>query len=50
MTSQTTQHKYNTFIMQYLKGTGNHTMQFSQLIEYKFRNIFLETSNTKCGG
>ena len=50
MTSQTTQHKYNTFITPYLKGKGNHTMRFSQLIEYIFRNIFLETSNTKCSG
>ena len=25
-------------------------MEFGQLIEYNIRNIFLEKSNTKCGG
>ena len=25
-------------------------MKFGQIIEYKMRNIFLEKSNTKCGG
>ena len=25
-------------------------MKFGQLIEYNMRNIFLEKSNTKCGG
>ena len=29
---------------------GNLTMKFGQLIEYNMRNIFLETSFTKCGG
>ena len=26
---------------------GNEAMKFGQLIEYNFRNIFLEKSNTK---
>ena len=29
---------------------GNETMKFGQLIEYNMKNIFLEKSNTKCGG
>ena len=29
---------------------GNQEMKFSQLIEYKMRNIFLEISSTKCRG
>ena len=29
---------------------GNQTMEFSQLIEYNVRNIFLEKSYTKCRG
>ena len=27
----------------------NQAMEFGQLIEYNMRNIFLETSYTKCG-
>ena len=29
---------------------GNQTIKFGQLIKYNIRNIFLETSYTKCGG
>ena len=29
---------------------SNQTMKFGQLIENNMRNIFLEKSNTKCGG
>ena len=32
------------------RGKDNHTMKFGELIEYNMRNIFLETSYTKCGG
>ena len=28
----------------------NYTMKFGELIEHNMRNIFLETSYTKCGG
>ena len=31
------------------RSTGNQTVKFGQLIEYKMRNIYLK-SNTKCGG
>ena len=27
-----------------LRGKGNHTMKFGQLIEYNMKNIFLEKS------
>ena len=30
------------------KSKGNQTMEFGQLIEYNFRNIFVEKSYTKC--
>ena len=30
--------------------TDSQTMKFGQLIEYNMRNIFLETSHTKCSG
>ena len=33
-----------------LRGKGNQTMYFSQLIRYNMRNIFLEKSYTLCGG
>ena len=33
-----------------LRGKGNQTIKFGQLIEYNKRNIFLEKSYTKCGG
>ena len=32
-----------------LRGTGNQTMKFGQLIECTMTNIFLEKSKTKCG-
>ena len=32
------------------RSTGNQTMVFGQLAEYKMRNIFLEKPFTKCGG
>ena len=32
------------------KSKGNQAMKFGQLIEYKMRNIFLETLYTKYGG
>ena len=32
------------------KSKGNQTVKFDQLIECNMRNIFLETSYTKCGG
>ena len=32
------------------RSKGNQTMKFDQLIEYNLRNIFLEKSDTKCGG
>ena len=31
------------------RSKGNQTTKFGQLIEYNMRNIFLETSYTKCG-
>ena len=33
-----------------LRSKGNQTVKFGQLIECKTRNIFLEKSNTICGG
>ena len=33
-----------------LKGKGNQTMKFGELLEYKMRNILLGKSYTKCGG
>ena len=30
------------------RSNGNKTMKFGQLIEYNFRNIFVEKSYTKC--
>ena len=32
------------------RSKGNHTVKFAQLIEYNMRNIFVEKSDTKCGG
>ena len=32
------------------RNKGNQPMKFSQLIEHKLRNIFLEKSYAKCGG
>ena len=32
------------------RSKGNQTMKYGQLIEYNTRNIFIETSYTKCGG
>ena len=32
------------------RSKGNQTIKCDQLIEYNMRNIFLEKSNTKCGG
>ena len=32
------------------RSKANQTMKFGQLIEYTMKNIFLEKSNTKCGG
>ena len=32
------------------RSKGNNTMKFGHVIEYNIRNIFLEKSNTKCGG
>ena len=32
------------------RSKGNQTIKCGQLIEYNMRNIFLEKSNTKCGG
>ena len=32
------------------RSKGNHTMKFSQLIEYNIRNIYLEKLYIKCGG
>ena len=29
---------------------GNQAMKYGQLLDYNMRNIFLETSKTKCGG
>ena len=33
-----------------LKSKGNQTMKFGKLMEYNMRNIFLDKSNSKCGG
>ena len=33
-----------------LKGKGNQTMKFGELIEYNMRYILLGKSYTKCGG
>ena len=33
-----------------LRGKGNQTIKFGQLIEYNTRNIFVEKSRTKCAG
>ena len=41
---------YDTHISQYLRGKGNKTMKFDQLIKYNMRNIFPEKSSTKFGG
>ena len=32
------------------RSKDNQTIKFGQLIAYNMRNIFLETSYTKCGG
>ena len=32
------------------RSKDNQAMKSGQLIEYNFRNIFLEKSYTKCGG
>ena len=32
------------------RSKGNQIMNFGKLLEYNMRNIFLEKSNTKCGG
>ena len=32
------------------RNKSNQTMEFGQLIKYNMRNIFTETSYTKCGG
>ena len=32
------------------KSKGNQTMEFGQLTDYNMRNVFFETSYTKCGG
>ena len=32
------------------RSKGKQAMKFSQLIEYKMRNIFVEKSYTKCFG
>ena len=40
----------NTHVAQYLRGKGNQTMTFGQLIEFNMRNIFVEKSYTKCDG
>ena len=32
------------------RSKGNQTMKFGQLLEYNMKNIFVETSYTKCGG
>ena len=31
-------------------SNGNQAMEFGQLANYNYRNIFLEKSCTKCGG
>ena len=32
------------------RSNDNQAMKPGQVVEYKFRNIFLERSSTKCGG
>ena len=32
------------------RSSGNQTIKSGQLMKYNMRNIFLERSNTKCGG
>ena len=32
------------------RSKGNQKIKFGELVEHKTRNIFLETSYTKCGG
>ena len=51
MTSQPGKQTIAIHILPYIsKGKDNQTMKFAQIIEYNMRNIFLETSYTKCGG
>ena len=32
------------------RSKGSKAMKFGHLLEYNMRNIFVEKSNTKCGG
>ena len=32
------------------RSKDNQAMKFGQLVEYNMKNIFLEKSDTKCGG
>ena len=37
-------------VLNITRSKDNQTREFGQLIEYNMRNIFPETSYTKCGG
>ena len=51
MTSQRSQQTVVIYILFNIsRSKSNQTMTFGQLIECNLRNIFLETSYTKCGG
>ena len=48
------QHGYQTITIHILtnisRSKSNQTVKRAQLIQYSMKNIFLEKSNTKCGG
>ena len=51
MTSQTGQQIMTINILSNIsRSKDNQTVEFSQLIEYSMKNVFLEKSWTKCGG
>ena len=51
MTPQPGKQTIPMHILAYIpRSKTNQTKKFGQLIEYNMRNIFLEKSNTKCGG
>ena len=50
MTSETGEHIITIHILYSISASKeNQTMEFSRLIKYKMRNIFLEELYTKCG-
>ena len=50
MTSQPGKQKITIHIANILRGKGNQTIKFSQLIKYNMRKIFVELSYTICCG